>query len=43
MEQIPGYDNYPADLRDDAFGLETYTYDGSEPLNVGYYHRRYKV
>jgi hypothetical protein len=46
FEQIPGRDNYQANLQDDAFGLFAAPWVADEPggkLNVGYYHRRYRV
>lgn len=46
MSEIPGKDNYPTNLTDNAFDNLAYTMDpekNNEPLNVGYYHRWYKV
>ncbi len=45
MEEIPGKDNYPADIIDSADGQTAYPAEGdmSKPLNVGYYHRAYKI
>ncbi|XP_012934635.1 mucin-17 [Aplysia californica] len=45
MSEIPGRDNYPADITDDAFGT-TFYHPGKEndtAMNVGFYHRSYKV
>jgi len=42
FEQIPGKDNYPADLQDNAFGLTAESLKPEtvgEVLNTGYYHR----
>ncbi|XP_071101421.1 uncharacterized protein [Haliotis cracherodii] len=45
MSEIPGKDNYVANLKEDVFG--DLLYDASKtddtPLNTGYYHRWYKV
>ena len=35
-------DNYPANLKDNAGGIESQTLD-EKALNAGYYHRVYKV
>ena len=46
MGEIPGMDNYPAKIVDDALGEEAYSMDPEKPnekLNAGYYHRWYKV
>lgn len=46
MAEIPGMDNYPANLTDNAFGQRAYHMNpqGKEQiLNAGYYHRWYKV
>ncbi|XP_013410914.1 uncharacterized protein LOC106174068 isoform X1 [Lingula anatina] len=48
MEQIPGKDNYPANITDDIFGYTAFTLDPDEDgndrvLNAGYYHRWFKV
>ena len=44
FEEIPGKDNYPANLTDNAFGLYAAKWaEAGKTLNVGYYHRRYKV
>jgi len=44
FEEIPGKDNYGANIVDDAFGLTSGKYENSSiPLNSGYYHRWYKV
>jgi len=40
MGEIPGKDNYEADLRDEADTLR-YDFPTEEPLNAGYYHRFY--
>uniref|UniRef100_A0A8W8KAP3 Uncharacterized protein n=5 Tax=Magallana gigas TaxID=29159 RepID=A0A8W8KAP3_MAGGI len=44
MNQIPGKDNYPAKIFDKSLGLEMLDPFSSSvnPLNTGYYHRRYK-
>ena len=40
MEEIPGKDNYPANLTDIGFNAEgTALDDDMTPKNVGYYHR----
>ena len=46
MGEIPGKDNYPNNLKDDALGQLAYSMDpekAGKPLNAGYYHRWYKV
>ena len=46
MAEIPGKDNYPGDLHDDAFDLPAYSLDPDDKegsLNAAYYHRWYKV
>ena len=46
MAEVPGKDNYGAQLYDDAFSTVTYPYnskDNNEKLNVGYYHRWTRV
>ncbi|XP_067933093.1 uncharacterized protein [Watersipora subatra] len=55
MAEIPGKDNYQANIVDDAFGSVAYPKDANlpkyptanttlpPPLNVGYYHNAYKV
>ncbi|XP_013410966.2 uncharacterized protein LOC106174113 [Lingula anatina] len=48
MEQIPGKDNYPANITDDMFGYTAFALDPDEDgndrvLNAGYYHRWFKV
>ena len=46
MSEIPGKDNYPANIVDGALGQEAYSMDPAkdgEKLNAGYYHRWYKV
>jgi len=44
MYEIPGKDNYGAPkVQDDVFGLPKLTLDMSEHINVGHYHRRWKV
>ncbi|XP_041361296.1 uncharacterized protein LOC121377385 [Gigantopelta aegis] len=46
MHEIPGKDNYPASLTDDAFGLMAYDMAFGKNYtaeNTGYYHRWYKV
>ena len=41
MEEIPGMDNYPAHLKDDALGDMAYPWyiTDDTPKNVGYFHR----
>ncbi len=46
MGEIPGKDNYPANIVDGALGQEAYSMDprkDGQKLNAGYYHRWYKV
>lgn len=45
MGKIPGRDNYPGNLTDDAFGLTAYSVKLNEEkkLNAAYYHRWFKV
>ena len=44
MEQIPGWNNYGANLSDDAFGMVAKEFENvSKTLNTGYYHRAYMV
>nr|KAG5705259.1 hypothetical protein BaRGS_010710 [Batillaria attramentaria] len=43
MSQIPGKDNYLADITDNVFGLTKMEVDRNRRLNVGYYHRWYRV
>ena len=46
MGEIPGKDNYPVNLTDDAFDQRAYNMDPRKKdkvLNAGYYHRWYKV
>ena len=45
MSEIPGKDNYPGDLTDDAFGLTAYSLNPKQEkkLNGAYYHRWFKV
>ncbi|XP_035825463.1 uncharacterized protein LOC118477622 [Aplysia californica] len=45
MAEIPGKDNYGANLTDDSFGLPNFDVGagGQRPLNVGYYHRLYMI
>ncbi|RUS70404.1 hypothetical protein EGW08_021832 [Elysia chlorotica] len=45
MAEIPGKDNYGANISDAAFGLQTFdiSKSGNVPLNAGHYHRWYKV
>merc|ERR1719414_2786162 len=43
MAQVPGKDNYPANLTDNSFGGYALNYRGRDQhLNVGYYHRVYR-
>ena len=44
MADIPGLDNYPSNLTDDAWGAYAFPMDakgesGSKPLNTGFFHR----
>ncbi|GFO15422.1 hypothetical protein PoB_004192700 [Plakobranchus ocellatus] len=45
MSEVPGKDNYPANLFETSFGLEFLdpVAKNNTLLNVGYYHRRYRV
>jgi len=45
MMEIPGKDNYLADLHDESFGmsLEDVRYVNHTKLNTGYYHRYFKT
>ncbi|CAH1780052.1 unnamed protein product [Owenia fusiformis] len=44
MEEIPGKDNFGANLVDDSFGLTSATFTNvSVPLNAAYYHRWFRV
>jgi len=43
MGEIPGKDNYGVHITDDAFGLPKLRLDKEVPINVGNYHRRWKV
>ena len=45
MSEIPGKDNYQANLTDEAFDLPAHTIDPkkSGKINAGYYHRWFKV
>lgn len=45
MEEIPGKDNYPAHMEEDAFGLDAYEIKKKNltKINTGYYHRIYRV
>lgn len=45
MSEIPGKDNYRANLVDEAFGLPVYHIKSTstKKLNAGFYHRWYKV
>eukprot|EP01128_Nolandella_sp_AFSM9_P002048 TRINITY_DN12443_c0_g1_i1.p1 TRINITY_DN12443_c0_g1~~TRINITY_DN12443_c0_g1_i1.p1 ORF type:complete len:742 (+),score=172.27 TRINITY_DN12443_c0_g1_i1:241-2466(+) len=43
MEQIPGKDNYDADLDEILNGQQSYHYQTGEPLNSGYYSRYYQM
>ena len=43
MYQIPGLDNGPGDLKDNAYGVKTYEYNNPQKeLNAGRYHRWFK-
>ena len=45
MYQIPGKDNYPADLQDHSFDMmmEDVRYNNHTMVNTGYYHRYFKT
>ena len=45
MSEIPGKDNYPGNLADEAFDLPAYSLDPKKPgkLNAAYYHRWFRV
>ena len=43
MEEIPGLDNYPANIVDDCFGMKVLNFNDWSVLNAGRYHRRYRV
>merc|ERR1719317_614036 len=43
VQEVPGKDNYGANIEDDAFGMPKMTLDLSKRINVGHYHRRWKV
>lgn len=45
MEEVPGKNNYAADLLDEGYNSEGAAVDivTGKPKNVGYYHRSYKV
>ena len=45
MSEIPGKDNYPANITEDVWEGLAYPYEGenTSPLNVGYYHRAYRT
>ena len=43
MSQIPGKDNYRANITDSVFGLTKYHLERNEPLNTGFYNRWYRV
>ena len=43
MRQIPGRDNYPANITDEVYGLTKLDVADGEVLNTGYYHRWYMV
>ncbi len=42
MEEVPGYDNYPGFLKDEAYGQENSRFD-NDRLNAAYYHRWYST
>ncbi|CAL1547339.1 unnamed protein product [Lymnaea stagnalis] len=44
MREVPGKDNYAANITDNSFGMTFLdpTTPNNTALNVGYYHRRYK-
>lgn len=43
MEQVPGKDNYAANLTEVLFGSQSYHYTSNQPLNAGYYSRFYQM
>ena len=44
VSEIPGMNNYPTLLEDNALGVEKMSFkDPDESLNAGYYHRMYQV
>ncbi len=43
MYQIPGKDNYPANIQDSTTGQPIQHFESDAPLNTGYYHRVWKV
>jgi hypothetical protein len=42
MQEIPGKDNYNADLTDEAFGVPATETQTDKPINAGYYHHLFK-
>ena len=44
MEEIPGVNNYPGYLEDDAFGVKAVQVrNASRPINAAYYHNWYAI
>ena len=43
MYEIPGLDNYKANITDEAFGMTAVEYNSNKPLNAGFYHRWFRV
>nr|KAG5705262.1 hypothetical protein BaRGS_010713 [Batillaria attramentaria] len=43
MGEIPGLDNYGANITDKVFGLTKYQLKDETPLNTAYYHRWFRV
>jgi hypothetical protein len=43
MELVPGKDNFPGNMSDDAFGSTATTYEDSTYLNTAYYSRYYQL
>ena len=45
MSEVPGKDNYPANITDEVWEGPVYPYLGGNtaPLNIGYYHRAYRT
>ncbi|XP_046577079.1 uncharacterized protein LOC124284987 [Haliotis rubra] len=43
MSEIPGLNNYNANLKEDVFGQQLYDVSDNAPMNTANYHRWYKV
>lgn len=43
MQEIPGVDNYRANLSDSSYGYQIKNIFDDQTLNTGYYHRWYKI